>query len=140
MLPLQAASLSRYEAIAPGVGAYPVLRRTASVPGCRHVRALARPCSACLRRRSRSSTGGRTSRASRRAQIASRLGAGTVALQGAPIPPAARELTLHVRIRGVPVLLQLVAENATHGLVRLPLGERGPGSWTLKTALPPGGR
>ena len=36
------------------------------------------------------------------------------------------------------MLLEVVAENTTHGLVRLPLGERGPGSWTLKTPLPPG--
>ena len=38
VLPLQAASLSRYESLAPGVGAYPVLRRTASVAGSATVR------------------------------------------------------------------------------------------------------
>ena len=137
VLPLQAASLSRYEAIAPGVGAYPVLRRTASVPGSGtsvlSPTVLGLPAAAIAKLHWRSDFSSLSP-----GEIASRLGAGTVALQGAPIPPAARELTLHVRIRGVPVLLQVVAENATHGLVRLPLGERGPGSWTLKTALPPG--
>ena len=138
VLPLQAAALSRYEAIAPGVGAYPVLRRTASVPGpgtsVLSPTVIGLPASAIAKLHWRSDF----SRLSPR-EISALLGAGgTVALQGASIPAAARELALHVRIRGVPVLLELVAENATHGLVRLPLGERGPGTWTLKTALPPG--
>ena len=100
MLPLQAASLSRYEALAPGVGAYPVLRRTASVPGAGTTvlspTVLGLPAAAIAKLHWRSDFSSLSPGA-----IASRLGAGgTVALQGAPIPPAARELTLHVRIRG----------------------------------------
>ncbi len=138
VLPLQAASLSRYDALAQGVGAYPVLRRTASVPGpgttVLSPTVLGLPAAAIAKLHWRSDFSSLTP-----GQIASRLGTGgAVALRGAPIPAGANELTLRVRVRGVPVLLELVAENTTHGLVRLPLGERGPGTWTLKTPLPPG--
>ena len=68
VLPLQAASLSRYEAIAPGRRRLSRAAPHRERPRARHDGALADGASACPRRRSRSSTGDRTSRASRRAR------------------------------------------------------------------------
>ena len=91
VLPLDAAPLAATTRSRRASRAYPVLRQTATSPGperrCSH-----RPSSASRRRRSRSSTGARTSRASRRDAISRRLGAdGPAALRGVPLPPGTRD-------------------------------------------------
>jgi hypothetical protein len=140
VLPLHAASIKGYESLAPGVSAYPVLRRTANIPGSGasvlSPTVIGLPPQAIAKLHWRSDYSSLSPK-----EIAARVAAGGPAsLRGVPIPPGARELSTTVRVRGIPVEYELVAENATGGIVKLPLGERGPGRWTLKTEVPPGGK
>ena len=138
VLPLQAAPLRRYRALAAGVGAYPVLRRTASVAGSGSTiispTVLGVPPAAIARLHWRSDFSSLSP-----AEIAARLGAGgPVSLRGVPIPAGTRALGLAVGVRGVPVQYALVAEGAGGKLVTLPLGTRAPGTGQLATRLPAG--
>ena len=97
---LPARPAARGGAASPLPGARPRGRRLPGAPAdgqrrrLRARRSSRRPCSACRRRRSRSCTGGRTSRASRPPRSRRRVGAGGPAsLRGVPIPrrhPGAR--------------------------------------------------
>jgi hypothetical protein len=61
---------------------------------------------------------------------------GPVSLHGVPIPAGTGNVGLDVRVRGVPVELDLVVADATGRLHRVRLGSRGPGRWHLAAAMP----
>ena len=109
--PRDAASLARYRALAPGVGAWPVLRQVADAAGTRGRRSR-RPSSACRRTPSRCCTAGaatspRTRRPSSRACCDPRT---PVALAGARSRAPATRLELPVRMTGSAVQLVLVVQ------------------------------
>jgi hypothetical protein len=138
VLPLAAAPLRRYRALAPGVGAYPVLRRTASVAGAGSTiispTVLGVPPAAIAKLHWRPDFSSLSP-----SEIAGRLGAGgPVSLRGVPIPVGTRALGLVVGVRGVPVQFALVAEGARRQLVTLTLGSRASGTGRLATRLPAG--
>jgi hypothetical protein len=138
VLPLAAAPISRYDSLAPGTAAYPILRRTASVAGSGATiispTVLGVPAAALAKLHWRSdfsnlSPGG----------IAKRVGAGgPVSLRGVPVPAGARKLAMTVRVKGVPVQLSLVAQDHAGNLLTLPLGARAPGTWKLTARVPAG--
>jgi hypothetical protein len=138
VLPLQNVPLHRYESLAPGVGAYPVLRRTASVAGSGTTvlspTVIGLPADGIAKLHWRSDFSSLSP-----AGIARRLGAGgPVSLRGAPIPVGTQTLSTTVRVRGVPVRFVLAAVDEDAQPVLLHLGERGPGTWTLSTRVPAG--
>ena len=139
VLPLDAAPLSRYNRLA-GVHAYPVLRRTASVPGqgtaVLSPTVLGLPAAALASLHWRSDFSKLSPRT-----ISGLLGTGgTVSLRGIAIPPGTRTLGVTAHLRGVPVRLDLVVEDSAGRLRKLPLGERGPGSFRLSARVPAAAR
>jgi hypothetical protein len=136
VLPLDAAPVARYERLAAGVHAYPVLRRTANVAG---------PGTSVLTPTVLGVPAAAIRRLHWRADF-SRISPGAIAQdlatddplkpRAVTIPKVARSLSLVVRVRGVPVGFDLVAEDAEQRVVVLPLGERGPGASRLTTHLP----
>jgi ABC-type antimicrobial peptide transport system permease subunit len=135
VLPLDAAPLSRYEQV-PGVAAYPILRRTATVPGV-GTSALAPtvlgvPPAAIAKLHWRSDYSSLSTHA-----ISGLVGgSGPVSLRGVPIPAGTKKAGLDVRIKGVPVQLDLVALDRAGRVHMLPLGSRGAGRSHLSTAIP----
>lgn len=140
VLPLEAGSLRRYEALAPGVRAFPVLRRTAAVAGLGTrvlsptVLGLPPDAISRLRWRSDFASVGPT-------ELARRVGAdGPVIPNGIPLPARAATALLTVHLRGVAVRLDLVVRETDGRTVLLLLGEKGPGTWRLETRLPTSSR
>ena len=138
VLPLDAAPTAAYARLAPGTHAYPVLRRTASVPGSGasvlSPTVLGLPVAALARLHWRSDFS-----AASPSELARRLGAdGPTELRGLPLPSGAATVSLPVKIGGVAVRLDLAAVNADNGVVLVPLGQKGPGSWVLTARLPAG--
>ncbi len=140
VLPLDAASPARYARLAPGTQVYPVIRRTASVPGSGAAvlspTVLGLSATALGRLHWRSDFSSTSP-----AELARRLGAdGPAQLRGVALPAGATSVSLPVRIRGVAVRLDLAAEDAEHRVVLLPLGQKGPGTWQLSATVPAGVR
>jgi FtsX-like permease family len=138
VLPLSAAPVSRYDSLAPGTAAYPILRRTASVAGSGATiispTVLGVPAAALAKLHWRSDFSSLSP-----AAIAKRVGAGgPVSLRGVAIPAGARTLTMTVHVRGIPVQFVLVGLNRAGNLVMLPLGARSPGTWKLTARVPQG--
>jgi hypothetical protein len=138
VLPFDAASTARYEALAPGVRAVPIVRQPATVAGLGtsvlSPTVLGVPTGALPELHWRSDFSDLS-----RAELARRLGAdGPAALRGVPIPRGATTLSLGVRIDGVAVRLDLAAEDGRGRIVLVPLGERGPGASQLTARLPGG--
>ena len=136
VLPLDAAPLSRYDAIAPGTATYPVLRRTASVAGAgTSVLAptvLGIPAAAVSRLHWRSDFSSLSLRS-----ISRLLGVGgTVSLRGVAIPHGTQTLGVTARVRGYPMRLDLFTEDSRGRVSRLPLGEAGPGTSKLTARVP----
>ena len=139
VLPLDAAPPTRYDALAPGVHAYPVLRRTASVAGSGATVlspvVLGLPAGAVAQLHWRHDFSSLSL-----PSITQRLEAsGQAQLRGAPVPPDARSLSMPIEVKGVPVTLALVAETAAGRLLTLPLGDRTAGATTLSVPVPNGG-
>ncbi len=137
VLPLQVGPLSRYDRLAPGVRAYPVLRRGATIPGSGtsvlSPTVLGVPPAAVASLRWRGDFSSLP-----QATLARRLAAqGPATLRGVALPPGTRELRLRVRIRGAPVALALVGEDRGGGLATIALGERPAGTWQLTARLRP---
>jgi hypothetical protein len=140
VLPLDAAPLARYQRVAPGASAYPVLRRTASVAGqgtsVLSPTVLGLPAAAISKLHWRPDFSKLSPRS-----ISELLGAGrTVSLRGAPIPPGTRTLGVTAGVQGIPVRLELVVEDSRGRLRTLLLGERGPGTFRLTTRTPASAR
>jgi hypothetical protein len=139
VLPLDAASLPQYEALGRGVRAYPVVRLSATVPGSGSSvlspTVLGLPTDAVGRLRWRSDYSSLQLRT-----IADRLSSqGEPRPAGAPVPAAARRLSVATRLRGVDVVVDAVVD--AHGRTTLvPLGRAHPGSRTLSATLPAGSR
>ncbi len=136
VLPLDAAPLSRYDAVAPGVRAYPVLRRSADVAGVGTsvlsptVLGLAPDALARLHWRGDFASLGP-------GELARRIGAvGRVAGAGVPLPAGTRRLALDVVLRGVPVELALAVRDAHGRTSTVSLGERPAGTWRLSASVP----
>jgi hypothetical protein len=138
VLPLDAAPLSSYSRT--GIRAYPVLRRTATVAGA-GTSALAPtvlgiPAEAIAKLHWRSDYSGLSPRS-----IAKLLGAGgTVSLRGVPIPAGTEDVGVDIRVKGVPVQLDLLVVDASGRLRKVRLGSRGPGAWHLGARMPASAR
>jgi hypothetical protein len=136
VLPLEAAPLTRYESLAPGVRAYPVLRRTAAVAGVGTAvlspTVLGLSPDAISRLHWRGDFGSDSP-----STLARRVDLGAIQAHGVPLPVGTRRLSLDVELRGVPVRLQLVARDASGRTQLLFLGERAAGRWHLSVAVAP---
>jgi ABC-type antimicrobial peptide transport system permease subunit len=136
VLPLDAGTLSRYDRVAPGVTAYPVLRRTAVVAGSGTAAlaptVLGIPAAAIAKLHWRSDFSSLSP-----GSISGLVGAGGPAsLNGIPIPAGTGAVRLGIRVRGVPVALALVVEDARGRLRTVRLGSSGPGSRQLQAQMP----
>jgi hypothetical protein len=140
VLPLDAAPISRYQAVGRDVRAYPVVRLSATVPGSGSSvlspTVLGLPADAVRRLRWRSDYSPVPPRT-----IAERLAAdGEPQLVGASIPAGQRSLSVEARLRGADVLVQ-AAVDAGGRIVRVPMGRAHRGARTLLSGtLPPSAR
>ncbi len=138
VLPLAAAPASRYDDVAAGARAFPVLRTTAAVPGSGSSvlspTVLGVPSGALARLRWRSDFSPLS-----RAEIVRRLSAGgTPRLRSVAVPPGVRRVTVTARLRGIDVTAGLAVVDARGRVSVLPLG-RVHGAATLTARLPAGG-
>ncbi len=138
VLPLAAAPMSRYDSLAPGTAAYPILRRSASVAGSGATiispTVLGVPAAALAKLHWRSDYSSLSP-----AAIAKRVGAGGPAsLRGLSMPAGARTLGMTVHVKGIPVQFSLVGQDGAGNLVSMPLGTRAPGTWKLTAHVPAG--
>ena len=136
VLPLEAASLGRYRALAPGTEPYPVLRRSADVAGLGtsilSPTVLGVPPGAISRLRWRSDFSSVAP-----AKLARRVGAdGPVVPNGLPFPSGATAAFVTVHLTGVAVRIDLIVRDADNRTFLLFLGEKGHGTWRLETRLP----
>jgi hypothetical protein len=133
--PLDAAPLSRYQRLAGGTIALPVLRlsATAAATGTTPVNmtALGVPAGDLGALRWRSDTSDTS-----QAALEHRLAAGDASLRG-PVLPAAGRLNLDVRTTGSPVTVGLALENDRKEFTVLPMGIARVGTSRLERALPP---
>jgi hypothetical protein len=130
-LPLDAASLRRYQALAPGVRAYPVVRQLASAPGqgsgALSPTVLGLPMDAIRRLHWRSDYSSLTP-----AQIAERLSPKRpVAFRGVAVPAGARSLSAAVDVTGVALDLELAVQDDRGRVELVPLGEVAAGRHVL---------
>jgi hypothetical protein len=138
--PLEAASLARYERLAPGTRAYPVVRQSAAVAGegasVLSPTVLGIPAAAIGRLAWRSDYSGASQR-----ELARRLGAdGPAGLVGARLPRGARSVSVDVRIVGVPVALRLDVQQRSGAVTSIDFGEGAAGRRRLRARLPAGSR
>ena len=134
--PLEAAPLSRYEGLASGVRAYPVLRQSADVPGPGATlvspAVLGVPAAAIARMRWRSDYSALGTR-----ELSRRVGAdGPAQLRGVRLPLGPVALRLSARITGIPLHLDLVVQEPTGDLGFVSLGDHPAGSHDLSAGLP----
>ena len=135
--PLEAAPLSRFDRIARGVHAYPVVRQTVEVPGpgdsVLNPTALGLPPAALARLHWRPDFSPLPV-----STLAARIGADPEAsLRGLPLPPGAT-ISLQARFSGAAVQFDLAAESPSGDVVLLPLAAGGSGRLMART--PAGGR
>jgi hypothetical protein len=138
--PLEAASIARYERLAPDARAYPVVRQTATVPGegtgVLSPTVLGVPAAGLATLHWRSDYAHQSQR-----KLAERLGAdGPAHLVGLRLPAAARSVALDVRVSGVAVALSLEIETSSGAVTAILLGERDQGRWHLHARVPAGTR
>jgi len=141
VLPLDAAPLDRYEALAPGVAAYPVVRRSADVAsvGTQPISPLllglpAEAVGSLHGWRSDFGAGGPS-------RLADLLGREEqVRLVGAQLPPGTTGLALAGRIRGADVELTAAVAAPSGEIVTVPLKAAGTPGAGLASRVPPGGR
>ena len=135
--PLVAAPRERYLALAPGVAAYPVIRRTASVPaeGSGFVSVdVVGVAPAVLERMERWRSSDRSGSAG---ALARTIGAdGPARLRGLALPPEADRVTLAARGSGAQVRVALIVAGADGRGVALAARRSGPGE--LTATVPPG--
>lgn len=141
VLPLGAAPLERYEALAPGVAAYPVVRRSADVPGIGTQRVspvlLGLPADAVARLHGWRSDFG----ADGPKRLAGLLGAQPlVRLVGAPLPAETTGLAVAARIRGADVELTAAVATPSGEIVTVPLKAAGTADAGRSGSVPPRGR
>jgi hypothetical protein len=134
--PLEAAPLARYDRIAPGVRAYPIVRQTAEVPGSGtsvlSPTVLGVPPAALARLHWRRDDAGAPI-----ATLARRVGAdGPATLRTVPLPPGAA-ISLAATARGTPVDLDLAAENGVGDVTLLRLRPDGHGGLVAHTPRRP---
>jgi hypothetical protein len=135
VLPLDAAPLSRYEALGRGVRAYPVARLSATTPGrgssVLSPTVLGVPAGALARLHWRSDFSSLPLRT-----IADRLAAeGEPRLAGVTVPATADTLSIATRLRGAEVLLGVVLADARGRIEGITLGRAQRGSTTLSVPL-----
>lgn len=134
--PLEAAPLDRLKRLAPGVAAYPVVRRGADLIGLgsavQSATVLGVPSSALAAMHWRSDFSSVP-----RAALAQRLEAdASLQLDGPVIPPDAETLALRAHVQGAPLVLDLVARDAVGRIEVIPLGKATQGSSDLTTRIP----
>ena len=133
--PLDAAPVARYESLAPGVRAYPVVRLPADVPGLgssgQGVTVLGIPAQGLGAMYWRSdfssvSHGGLEQRLSRD---------GPAALRGVEMPPGTASLGLRVRVQGTPIELALALRGPDGGIRIASFGRVKPGDAGLSVPV-----
>src|SRR5581483_608658 len=125
----------RFDRLARGAHAEPVVRQTADVPG---------PGTTTLSPTVLGVTPAALGRLHWRSDFASvaprdlarRLAAGPAPLRTIRLPRNVRTFSLHVRISGAPLALRLVGLDSAGDAVATGLGERPSGSWTLSVRRP----
>ncbi len=137
--PLDLASIDGYNRLAPGVTAFPVVRRLADVAGegasVASPTLLGLPAAAIRQLHWRSDFAGVS-----RDELGRRVGAdGPAALRGVTLPTSdgRGELAVQVAVKGDPVQLDLVTLDRRGRLDTVTLGEHGAGTWRLTTRLAP---
>src|SRR5579859_7113050 len=140
VLPLDAAPVSRYESLAPGVHAYPVVRELGAVPGqgssALSPTVLGLPTAAIRRLHWRSDYSNLST-----AEIADRLAPSTpVSFRGIALPRGARTVSTTVDIAGVALDLELAVRDDRGRVDLVTLGEAGAGRHVLRARLPNGVR
>ena len=137
--PFDLASVAGYERLAPGVTAFPVVRRLADVAG--EGASVSSPTLLGLPAAAIGSLHWRSDFSSvPQDELARRLGKdGPAALRGVAVPvgDGPREATLEVVVRGDPVQLDLVTLDHLGRLDIVTLGEHAPGTWRLSARLAP---
>jgi hypothetical protein len=134
--PLDAASVSGYERLAPGVHADPILRRSADVPGqgssVQGVTVVGIPADALEHMYWRSDF----ARAARSKLVRTLTRDGPASLRGSVLTSTAVALRMRVRLSGTPIRLSVALQDAG-GLVRsVLLGRVDPGRRMLRAPLP----
>jgi hypothetical protein len=137
-LPLDAAPLRRYQQLGQDVKAYPVLRRTAGVPGlgssAQSMTVLGVPPAAFARMHWRSDFS-----ATGRAGLVRALAADRpVRPRGVPLPDEATRLTLPVEVHGVALRIDLAVRDARGRTTSFPMGVTRQGRSELTARLGPG--
>ncbi len=134
--PLDAASVSGYERLAPGVHADPILRRSADVPGqgssVQGVTVVGIPADALERMYWRSDF----ARASRSTLARALTRDGPASLRGSVLPPTAVALRMRALLSGTPIRVSIALQDAAGQVTSFPLGRVGPGRTMLKAPLP----
>jgi hypothetical protein len=137
-LPLDAAPLRRYQQLGPSVNAYPILRRSAAVPGlgssAQSMTVLGVPPAAFAGMHWRSdfsSTG--------RSELVRALAAdGPASPRGVHLPDGPLELTLPVQVHGAPLRVDLAVRDARGRTTAVPMGVTKQGRSELTARLGPG--
>jgi ABC-type antimicrobial peptide transport system permease subunit len=138
--PLDAAPVSSYEHLAPGVRAYPVLRSSADVAGSGSsvsaATVLGVPSGALAAMHWR----GDYSPTARSKLVRELRPAPPVELRGVALPAGAVDLGLKARLRGMPLSIGLVLRDS-HGRIRqVPFGTANGGATSLHKRIPAGTR
>jgi hypothetical protein len=135
VLPGDAATLAGYERLAPGVRAYPALRRAAGVAGVGSsaasvtVLGLAPDALARLRWRDDFSP-------SSRSHLVSRLSAdGPAALRGPALPSGPVQTDMNVRLRGTPLRVAIDVQRPGGAIDTIPIGRAGSGDSIFRRSL-----
>jgi hypothetical protein len=133
--PLDAASVQGYERLAPKVRADPILRRSADVPGegasVQGVTAVGIPADGLEHMYWRSDFAGKA----RSTLVRALAHDGPAALRGAVLPNAAVALRTRVHLRGTPIELSAVLQDASGRITSLSLGRVDPGKTSLTAPL-----
>jgi len=134
--PLDAAPLDRFERLAPGVAAFPIVRRGADLIGLgsavQSATVLGVPSRALAAMRWRSDFSSVP-----QASLARRLGTdASLRLDGPVIPADVETVALRAHLRGAPLGLDLVARDAFGRIEVIPLGKATQGSNDLTARIP----
>jgi hypothetical protein len=135
VLPGDAATLAGYERLAPGVRAYPALRRAAGVAGvgssASSATVLGLSPGALDRMRWRDDFS-----PSSRSRLVSRVSAdGGAGLRGPVLPSGTAQAALNVRLRGTPLRVAIDVQRANGAIDTIPIGRAGPGDSVFRRSL-----
>src|SRR5262249_48068995 len=138
--PVDAAPVSSYEHLAPGVRAYPVLRSSADVAGSgssvQAATVVGVPSGALAAMHWRADY----SPTARSKLVQELRPARPVALRRIALPAGAVDLGVRARLHGMPLSIGLVLRDSHGRIQRVPLGDANGGRSTFVRRIPPGTR